>query len=113
MKMNERGVAHVPGVRCPNCRQRIDGQAAATTDDGAPRLPQPGDPTVCSFCGALAVFARAGSHDRPSLRLRAPTDLEVAELALDPAVQAAKRDAARLRAVRERDRAAERGRGEQ
>lgn len=63
---------------CPNCHKVLDG--ATGVDDGGVNddlMPDPGDATVCLYCGHLCIYGN-------DLRLRHPTSGEMSEIAGDP-----------------------------
>lgn len=64
---------------CPSCQAVLDGFMAA----GHHATPEVGDPSVCFYCAALAIF------DGDPLTLRQPTQAESEEIGRDPRVRAA------------------------
>lgn len=64
---------HKPN-KCLNCDAVLD--ASSSTDEDT-RGPEPGDATICFYCGHLMVF----DHE---LNLRNPNDDELIEMAGDP-----------------------------
>lgn len=60
---------------CPSCGKANDCHDC-TTDPGA--TPEPGDVTLCWYCGQLGIYTEAG--------IRLPTDDELAELLSDQGV---------------------------
>jgi hypothetical protein len=76
----------VPAAECPVCGATLDGAAQV---DGA-GTPEPGDVTVCAYCGAPLRFTDAG--------LELLTDAEAARItAENPAFAAARWAVAQLR----------------
>lgn len=65
---------YVPGGHCLGCGKQLDGASAC-----GGRGPQPGDTTICIYCGHLMAFA-------DDLTFRALTDAEMIEIAGDPDV---------------------------
>jgi len=63
----------VAASRCLNCGYELD---AVSHVENETARPKPGDATVC-LCGHLMVFD-------DDMRLRAPTDAEIKDLAGDP-----------------------------
>jgi hypothetical protein len=64
-------------ARCPYCSKETDADAPAPgTDDVAP---EPGDVSVCFYCGGIILYVEGGG-------LRKPTDEERTELLDDPGV---------------------------
>lgn len=70
MKIN----IEVPPSPCANCNELND--RASTFYDATPN---PGDFSLCAYCGHLMVFA-------DDLTLRNPTDAEMQEMAGDPRI---------------------------
>lgn len=70
----------VPENHCLNCKHVI---TAATSVTGMPDLmPTPGDVSICTYCGDIAVYAQ-------DLTLREPTATEAFEIAGDKELIAA------------------------
>jgi len=63
----------LPEAECLRCRKKVDA-ASCIADDGA--APEPGDVTICIFCGYLMTFA-------DDLSFRELTEEEILELPLD------------------------------
>lgn len=63
----------LPLSHCLNCGKELD---AASHYKSKRARPRPGNATVCLYCGHLMVLDK-------DMRLRAPTDAEVLELAGD------------------------------
>lgn len=59
---------------CPYCKAKIDSASPARNDESTP---DPGDCTMCLYCGEWLVF-------EDGLTLRIPTDDELVEIGLDP-----------------------------
>jgi hypothetical protein len=47
---------HVEATSCPSCGHNLDAAAGVTAD----RAPEPGDVTICAYCGAGLVFGLGG-----------------------------------------------------
>jgi len=75
-----------PETQCCECKANLDAAAG-------PCKPEPGDFTLCAYCGSLNVFT-------DNLALRPPTDEELLEAAKDSEIQAMRRIT--LRAIKER-----------
>jgi hypothetical protein len=63
---------HVPKCRCTNCNKLVDG----ATSVGSDAVPEPGDFTVCLYCGHIMAFSK-------KRRLRNLTGKEIIEVAGD------------------------------
>jgi len=63
----------LPEAECLRCRKKVDA-ASGVADDGA--VPEPGDVTICIFCGYLMTFA-------DDLSFRELTEEDILELPLD------------------------------
>lgn len=59
-----------PSSPCPCCGKTLD----MTMTVGSGRGPQPGDFSMCTYCGAMGVFNEI-------MRRRLPTDEELADVA--------------------------------
>lgn len=44
---------HVPPSSCTNCSKPLDGATSVGAEDG---VPDPGDVTVCIYCGHIMAF---------------------------------------------------------
>jgi hypothetical protein len=71
---------------CLGCNERIDG-ASEPFEGGSPN---PGDVTVCIYCGHIMVFGEG-------LKLRNPDDDEIKEIAGDRRILAIQRARARMK----------------
>jgi len=63
----------LPEAECLRCRKKVDA-ASCVADGGA--APEPGDVTICIFCGYLMTFA-------DDLSFRELTEEDILELPLD------------------------------
>ena len=72
----------LPDSQCCECGHRV-------TSSGGPDRPLPGDFTLCIRCGSLNVFAE-------ELTLRAPTDEELLEAAVNSDLQEMRRAILRM-----------------
>jgi hypothetical protein len=66
--------------QCVDCGKRLDGAAGVDTDDA----PDPGDFTVCAYCGNIMVYD-------DDLSLRRPNAAEAREIAGDKRILALQR----------------------
>jgi hypothetical protein len=85
--------SRVPPSMCLDCGRINDAATGVDHAEGPDAAPQPGDVTVCFYCGHIMVFG-------DDLMLRNPTDAEIREIAGDArilAVQRARRLAQRRR----------------
>lgn len=57
-------------TNCPQCNKLL---TASTAADGSDRLPEPGDFTMCVYCGTILIFD-------DELRQRLPTSDELDDL---------------------------------
>jgi hypothetical protein len=69
-------IARVPERHCLSCGKRLNSASVPGSEDPTP---EPGNSTICLYCGHLMVFAE-------DMSLRALTDAEMVELAGDPQV---------------------------
>ncbi len=68
-----------PETKCPACHHKLDGAARV---DGDGNTPQPGDVTVCLYCGHICAYG-------DDLQLRELNDKEAYDVAGDPDILAA------------------------
>jgi hypothetical protein len=66
--------------QCVDCGKQLDGAAGVDTDDA----PDPGDFTVCAYCGSIMVY-------NDGLTLRQPDAAEAREIASDKRILAIQR----------------------
>jgi hypothetical protein len=69
-----------PIVQCVDCGKQLDGAAGIDTD----AAPNPGDFTVCAYCGSIMVY-------NDELTLRQPNAAEVRKVAGDNRILAIQR----------------------
>jgi hypothetical protein len=69
-----------PVAQCVDCGKWLDGAAGVDTDDA----PDPGDFTVCAYCGSIMVY-------KDDLTLRQPNAAEALEVAGDERILAIQR----------------------
>jgi hypothetical protein len=72
---------HTPRSRCLGCGRKIDGATYVGEEDQAP---DPGDVTVCIYCGHIQAFD-------DDLKLRELTPVEQLDIAGDPRILAIQR----------------------
>jgi hypothetical protein len=65
--------SYTPRQYCLYCLSKLD----AATLFGSLGLPEPGDATICMYCGGVHIFG-------PELLLRKPSDEEARELQASP-----------------------------
>lgn len=78
-------------IWCPTCMAHLTG--LTHIGDGL-RIPEPGDRTICAYCGTMIIYLHAG--------VRAATYDEEIEAAMDPRMQFARDLANRARLERRR-----------
>lgn len=66
---------YLPVSACTNCGRQMDG--ATAWNEGKVTRPEPGDKSICAYCGHLMVFA-------DDLTLRDPNDNDIMEVAGHP-----------------------------
>jgi hypothetical protein len=69
-----------PVPQCVDCGKQLDGAIGVDTDDA----PDPGDFTVCAYCGSIMVY-------NDGLTLRQPDAAEAREIAGDKRILALQR----------------------
>lgn len=67
---------------CPGCQAVLDGRAGASFDGPVDFVNIVGVPTVCAYCGVIAVFADQSG------RMRYPTPEETASFEASPEIMA-------------------------
>lgn len=70
----------VEPITCPRCLTRMDG---LTHIGGSMALPDPGDFTICAYCGTMLVYA-------DDLSVREATGDEQVQAAMDPRIAVAR-----------------------
>lgn len=79
MKMHES--LKIDDTHCVGCGENLNGCAAVSEDDPRAALhPNPGDVAICMICETVNVYGE-------NLKLRRPTDEEMAKFEADPEVR--------------------------
>lgn len=73
-------------MSCPHCGRTLTAHEHVGPSH---HVPDPGDVTVCGYCGAASMFDTVPAAAGGGLTLRAPTEAEAALIATDPDVAAA------------------------
>lgn len=71
----------LPVIPCLKCEAPNDGQAHVEGDDSTP---EPGDLSICAYCGNLTIFAMG---EDGNLTIREPNEQERKEIEEDEYVQ--------------------------
>lgn len=57
-----------PCASCPHCARSLDGATNTWGSKSAP--PEPGDLSICGYCGGMLVFSSAGLEPLPDSLFR-------------------------------------------